>query len=69
MFSRRSESKGGRSGVVVVESGRVSNLVRQFDEVDGPSQVLYVYIKHVASTPSNTICLITHFINNNSKRP
>ncbi|CAI8028308.1 Protein FAM13A [Geodia barretti] len=38
VFSRRSESKGGRSGVVVVESGRVSNLVRQFDEVDGPSQ-------------------------------
>ena len=31
---------------MVVESGRVSNLVRQFDEVDGPSQVLYVYIKH-----------------------
>ena len=46
---------------MVVESGRVSNLVRQFDEVDDPSQVLYLCTSNIASIPSNIICLITHF--------
>ena len=35
----RSESKGGRSDVVMLEGGKVSSLVRQFDDVDSPSQV------------------------------
>ena len=33
------ESKGDGSEVMVTESGRVSDLVRQFDETDGESQV------------------------------
>ena len=39
VLSRSTESKGEGSDVMVIESGRVSGLVHQFDESDGPSQV------------------------------